>query len=232
MTRFENSVGRRDLIRLFHAFLDALLNSHAAAPECMAIDMDPRVNRVYGDQQMALCNAHCDEYCLMPFHVTEGITGRLVATVLRPGKTPTKEDILALLKRIVRRIRARCPHTTLIFRADSHHTKPEVLDWLEDNGVRYVLGLATNAVLRREVEPMLSRRPHHPRGMAPVPPVPLLRDRRRAAPAVVTHGGKGECAQILPFPAAEPIPPAERAARPLPLSLINQPKRAVRPLRG
>jgi len=115
------------------------------------------VNRVYGDQQMALFNAHYDEYCLMPFHVYEGITGRLIATVLRPGKTPTKEEILALLKRIVRRIRGRFPHTTLIFRADSHHTKPEVLDWLEKNGVHYALGLATNAVLRREVEPLLSR---------------------------------------------------------------------------
>jgi hypothetical protein len=59
----------------------------------------------------------------------------------------------------------------------------------------------------------------------------LYCDRRRAAPAVVTNGGKGECAQILPFPAAETIPPAERAVRPLPLSLISEPKRAVRPLR-
>jgi len=157
MTRFENNVGRRELIGLFYVFLDAFLDSYAKAPECMIIDMDPTVNRVYGDQQMALFNAHYDEYCLMPFHVYEGITGRLIATVLRPGKTPTKEEILALLKRIVRRIRGRFAHTTLIFRADSHHTKPEVLDWLEKNGVHYVLGLATNAVLRREVEPLLAR---------------------------------------------------------------------------
>lgn len=157
MTRFENDVKKRDLIGLFYVFLDAFLDSYAKAPECMIIDMDPTVNRVYGDQQMALFNAHYDEYCLMPFHVYEGITGRLIATVLRPGKTPTKEEILALLKRIVRRIRGRFPHTSLIFRADSHHTKPEVLDWLEKNGVHYALGLATNAVLRREVEPLLAR---------------------------------------------------------------------------
>jgi hypothetical protein len=157
MTRFENDVRKTDLMRLFYVFIDAFLDSYAKAPECMIIDMDPTVNRVYGDQQLALFNAHYDEYCLMPFHVYEGITGRLIATVLRPGKTPTKEEILALLKRIVRRIRGRFPHTTVIFRADSHHTKPEVLDWLEDNGVHYALGLATNAVLRREVEPMLDR---------------------------------------------------------------------------
>jgi hypothetical protein len=49
------------------------------------------VNCFYGDLQRALHNAHYAEYCLMPFHVTEGITGRLIATVLRAGKTPTKE---------------------------------------------------------------------------------------------------------------------------------------------
>jgi hypothetical protein len=57
----------------------------------------------------------------------------------------------------VRRIRGRFPHTSLIIRADSHHTKPEVLDWLEKNGVHYALGLATHAVLRREVDPLLAR---------------------------------------------------------------------------
>jgi hypothetical protein len=45
----------------------------------------------------------------------------------------------------------------IMFRADSHHTKPDVMDWLEANDVRYVTGMATNAVLRREVQPMVER---------------------------------------------------------------------------
>jgi hypothetical protein len=157
MTRLENSVGMRDLIRLFYAFVDNFLDSYASAPECMVIDMDPTPNRVYGDQQLALFNAHYDEYCLMPFHVYEGITGRLIATIVRPGKTPSKEEIIALLKRIVRRVKARFPRTEIVFRADSHHTKPDVMDWLEANDVRYVTGMATNAVLRRAVQPMVER---------------------------------------------------------------------------
>ena len=157
MTRLENSVGIRDLIRLFYAFVDNFIGSYATAPECMIIDMDPTPNRVYGDQQLALFNAHYDEYCLMPFHVCEGLTGRLIATVVRPGKTPTGDEIIALLKRVVRRIRARFPDTAILFRADSHHTKPEVMDWLETNDVRHVTGMATNAVLRREVQPIVER---------------------------------------------------------------------------
>jgi len=37
----------------------------------MIIDMNPTVNRVYGDQQLALLNAPDDDSCLMPFHVTD-----------------------------------------------------------------------------------------------------------------------------------------------------------------
>jgi len=123
----------------------------------MILDMDPTANRVYGDQQLALFNAHYDEYCLMPFHVYEGVTGRLISTIVRPGKTPSDTEIIALLKRIVHRIRRRFPDTVLIFRADSHHTKPAVLDWLEAHDVRYVLGMATNSVLRKEVQPLVER---------------------------------------------------------------------------
>jgi hypothetical protein len=157
MTRLENSVTLRDLIRLFYVFVDNFIGSYESAPELIVIDMDPTPNRVYGDQQLALFNAHYDQYCLMPFHVYEGLTGRLIATVVRPGKTPSKEEIIALLKRVVRRIRARFPHTTIMFRADSHHTKPEVMDWLESNDVRYVTGMATNAVLRRELQAIAER---------------------------------------------------------------------------
>jgi hypothetical protein len=157
MTRLENSVGLRDLIRLFYVFLDQFIDSYASAPPCMILDMDPTPNRVYGDQQLALFNAHYDEYCLMPFHVYEGVTGRLITTIVRPGKTPTDTEIIALLKRIVRRIRSRFPDTVLIFRADSHHTKPAVLDWLEAHDVRYVLGMAINPVLKREVQPLVDR---------------------------------------------------------------------------
>lgn len=149
MTRLENNVGIRDLIRMGYVLLDNFLDSYNSAPEMIVIDMDPTPNRTYGDQQMSLFNTHYGGYCLMPFHVYEGLTGKLITTVIRPGKTPTDKEILAILKRIKKRIRARFPDTKLLLRADSHHTKPAVLDWLEENGVDYVLGMATNNILKR-----------------------------------------------------------------------------------
>ena len=49
-------------------------------------------------------------------------------------------------------IRANWPQVEILLRADSHYTAPEVLEWCRANRVDWVLGLASNAALRRHVE--------------------------------------------------------------------------------
>jgi len=105
---------------------DIILDSFDKAPKAIVIDMDLTAVHCHGVQQLRLFNAHEDEYCLMPFHVYDGLTGKLISATIRPGKTPRTGEILTLLKRIVWQIRARYPNTVLIFRAGGHHSKPEV----------------------------------------------------------------------------------------------------------
>ena len=150
MSRLENAVKPKDLVRMAYAIGDIFLESFEEAPPMMVIDMDPTAHLVYGQQQLGLFNAHVGDTCLMPFHVYEGLTGQLITTVIRPGKTPSAAEILAVLKRIVKKIRERFPQTLLLFRADSHHTKPQVMDWLEENGVGWITGLAPNKALNRK----------------------------------------------------------------------------------
>jgi len=80
----------------------------------------------------------------MPFHVYEGQSGKLIASVLRSGKTPTAKEILSVLKRIIRRVRAAWPEVEIVFRADSHHTKPDVMEWLEAHGIEFIMGQTPN----------------------------------------------------------------------------------------
>jgi hypothetical protein len=149
MTRLENGVTLRDLIRLFYGQIDIFLESYSSAPKFIVIDVDPSSSHCHGSQQMSMFNKYEDEYCLMPFHVYEGNTGREIATVIRPGKTPTAGEIIALLKRIVKKVKARFPKTMLVFRADGHHSKPKVHEWCKDHGVEYVIGQPGNPVLDR-----------------------------------------------------------------------------------
>jgi len=99
MSRFENSISQPNLLRAAYAICDNFLNGFAVAPQVIVIDMDPTENRVYGDQQLSLFNGFADDYCFMPFHVYDGITGQLITTVLRPGKTPSGSEIVTVLKR-------------------------------------------------------------------------------------------------------------------------------------
>ena len=152
MTRLENAVTVRDLLKLGYAFVDQFIASYEQAPRLIVLDMDPTADAVHGQQQLALFNAYEDEYCFMPFHVYEGQSGKLIASVLRAGKSPTAKEILSVLKRIVRRVRAAWPEVEIVFRADSHHTKPEVMDWLEARGIQFITGLQPNRRLAASFE--------------------------------------------------------------------------------
>lgn len=150
VSRLENSISLKDLIRMGRVFVDTFIESYDEAPQAIVLDMDPTSSIVYGDQQLRLFNAHEDEYCLMPFHVYEGQSGKLIATIIRPGKTPTAKEIISITKRIVARIRAVWPEVRIIFRGDSHHTKPAVMDWFEANRIDFITGLSPNSRLTKE----------------------------------------------------------------------------------
>ena len=72
--------------------------------------------------------------------------------LLRPGKTPSGEEVRGHIRRLVRRIRMHWPKTRLTIRGDGHYARPEVMTWCEANAVDYIFGLPGNAVLSRLVE--------------------------------------------------------------------------------
>ena len=158
MSRLENRARPRELLRMAYALGELFLDSfEGKAPEMIVIDMDPTAHLVYGQQQLSLFSSHVGDSCLMPFHVYDGVTGRLICAALRPGKVPTAREILALLKRIVGRIRSRFPDTRLMFRADSHHSKPAAMDWLAENEVDWAVGQQPNSALRSLVADRIDR---------------------------------------------------------------------------
>ena len=85
--------------------------------------------------------------CFLPIHVYEAITGKPVAVILRPGKTPDGAEVALVLRHVIRRIRARWPKVDILVRGDSHYGRPEAMSWCERNRVGYVFGPAGNKVL-------------------------------------------------------------------------------------
>jgi hypothetical protein len=120
-------------------------------PRRIVLDIDDTEDRVHGQQELALFHAHYGERCFLPIHVHEAITGKPVAVILRPGKTPDGAEVTLVLRHLVRRIRARWPKVDILVRGDSHYGRPEAMAWCERNRVGYVLGLAGNKVLLARV---------------------------------------------------------------------------------
>ncbi|WP_090580887.1 transposase [Nitrosomonas sp. Nm58] len=79
----------------------------------------------------------------MPFYVFCG--SQLLVAYLRSAKRDAAKHAGAVLKCLVKTIRARFPHTRIIFRGDSGFRRRHILGWCERNSVGYIIGLTKNA---------------------------------------------------------------------------------------
>ncbi len=155
-SRLENVASRTDLYRMGSAFVDIFIASYSAPPEIIVLDFDDTEDKTHGQQQLSLFNSYYDSRCYLPLHVYEGLSGKLITSILRPGSRPKGSQIVAILKRLVARIRASWQNTIIVFRGDSHFCTPEVLRYCHENDIKYCIGLAGNAVLKRLAEPLIS----------------------------------------------------------------------------
>ena len=158
MSRFENRVSRTTLYRLALIFADVFVSSYDTPPSVIVIDFDDTEDRVHGSQQLSLFNSYYSEYCFMPLHVYEGLSGRLITTILKPGKRSDGKQMLSIVKRMIGYLRRQWPQTLIVFRGDSHFAYPEVMDYIEQTDMTmYVTGLSANSVLKKEVKQHVDR---------------------------------------------------------------------------
>jgi Transposase DDE domain group 1 len=151
MCRLENLPGPLALKRMMAAMVALFCDSFQEVPRRIVLDIDDTEDRVHGGQQLSLFHAHYDSRCFLPIHVYEATTGKPVAVILRPGKTPDGAEVALVLRHVVKAIRARWPRVEILIRGDSHYARPEAMTWLERNRVGYVFGLAGNQVLLTRV---------------------------------------------------------------------------------
>jgi len=153
LSRLENAPSWRELARMGLSMIDLFCESFDRVPDRIVLDIDDTDDAVHGGQQLALFNAHYDEYCFQPIHIFEAATGKPVLSLLRPGKRPSGEEAAHILKHVIRRIRHNWPRVEITVRGDGHYGTPEVMEFLEDQGCGYIFGLAGNARLSKIGQP-------------------------------------------------------------------------------
>jgi hypothetical protein len=147
LSRLENLPGPVALKRMMAAMVELFCDSFEEVPRRILLDIDDTEDRVHGGQQLALFNAYYDSRCFQPIHIYEATTGKPVAIILRPGKTPDGAEVTLVLRHVIGRIRARWPAVEIVVRGDSHYGRPEAMAWCERKRIGYIFGLAGNALL-------------------------------------------------------------------------------------
>src|SRR5215468_784538 len=147
LSRFENHISRTELYRMARVLVEQFLASCARPPQLIVLDFDDTEDPVHGEQEQARYDGYYGGYCFLPLHLYEGLSGRLITTIFK-AKRFTGAQMLAVLTRLVKRLRHAWPHTLLIVRGDSHFAYPEVMQWIEEHpDLSYVTGLTSNRVL-------------------------------------------------------------------------------------
>ena len=148
MSRLENSVGMKTLYKIGKLFVDDYIASFDKAPKKVIIDADDTNANTYGAQQLTLFNAYYNEYCYMPLLMFDGMNGKLILPLLRPGRRSKSLSVAKILKRLIEYLHQHWPKTIFELRGDSHFASHEFMDWAYDKWyVRYLTGLSGNSVL-------------------------------------------------------------------------------------
>tara|TARA_B100000508_G_scaffold120379_1_gene101474 strand:+ start:393 stop:1730 length:1338 start_codon:yes stop_codon:yes gene_type:complete len=153
LSRLENLADWPVLARIGLGLIDLFCSSFARPPKRIVLDIDETYDAVHGAQQLAMFNTHAGTTCFQPIVIFEAGTGKPVTALLRPGKTPSGDEIATILRHVIRRITKHWPAVKVLVRGDSHYGCSPVLDVLEDSGCDYILGMQINPRLKAMAEP-------------------------------------------------------------------------------
>lgn len=151
MSRFENHISTQELYRLSQVFADQFIASYGEEPEVIVLDCDDTDSQTHGDQQLTLFNNYYGGYCFMPLHIYEGLSGKLITSILKPGRRSKSLNVFGIVRRVIQYLRKSWPNTLIILRGDSHFCSREFMDWSENQErIGFVTGLSGNQLLNKQ----------------------------------------------------------------------------------
>jgi hypothetical protein len=157
LSRFENMVTAKDLRRFSDWLLDLYLKTHPGPRKVIVLDMDATDDPTHGRQQLSFFHGYYEEHMYHPLLVFDGRDGFPLAAVLRPGNTHASHGALAVLKRLIKKLKKAYPGALILFRADAGFAVPALYRYLERQEIRYVIGFITNNRVLAQAAALLSR---------------------------------------------------------------------------
>jgi hypothetical protein len=157
ISRLENAASASACYRIAETIFELYLRrrSKSGAPEKVLLDFDSTDDPTHGEQEGSYYHGYYEQHMYHPLLVFDGESGQLISALLRAGNTHASRAAVALLRRIVARLRRRWPGVKIELRADAGFAVPAIYDYCEKEGIDYTVGLITNARLEALAEGLL-----------------------------------------------------------------------------
>jgi Transposase DDE domain group 1 len=137
-------------LRVVNNYLvDLFIRTRTTTPTELILDVDATDDPVHGDQALSGYHGYYRQHQYLPLHVYEGHSGFPLAVWLRPGVVHASGGAVDILRPLVAQLRAAWPGVRILLRADNGLGVPAVYDFCDSDGLEYVIGYASNAVLER-----------------------------------------------------------------------------------
>ncbi len=150
ISRFENSMDKHSIFKLCYAWIDRYVATLKNRKKVI-IDVDATDDQTYGNQQMSMFNGYYGHFMYNELFFHDGQTGQIIAPVLRPGNSHSNKWYVAILKRILVKIKEQYPDIEIVIRTDSGFSGPAFYQLADDFNLKYATGLASNEVLKQRV---------------------------------------------------------------------------------
>jgi len=156
LSRFENAVTPRELLKLEDWFLQRFVDSFEQPPSQITLDIDPFDDPAHGKQQLVLFHGFYDQYQYLVRVITCAENDAVVMPVLLHGTAHAALGAHEDLRRVVNALRAKFPDVQIHIRADSGFAVPRMYETCEALQVQYTIGIGMNPVLKRKSETRLA----------------------------------------------------------------------------
>lgn len=143
-----------DAAALENFFIAEFVRSLARDTTRVVLDLDATDDPIHGQQEGRFFHGYYGDYCYLPLYIFCGDWP--VVAWLRTSDRDAAFGAVEKVAPIVAALRRKFPHVKVILRGDSGFCRDELLRWCELHEVKYIFGLARNAVLERKLKDALA----------------------------------------------------------------------------
>jgi hypothetical protein len=121
------------------------------------LDIDGWADPTHGEQEGTAFHGYYGHKMYFPVLLNEASRRFPLVLQLRQGNTHAGKGVAGLLRWLFWRLRRAWPQVRILLRGDAGFSLPEILRLCERSQVDYVLGFASNAVLKRKIDFLLDQ---------------------------------------------------------------------------